>query len=131
MKFFDILCSSASFVFLISQYFQFHFDLHRSDFANSSRTDLVASQVNFYYPKSLQEVFSLIMSLAQINCLIFLVYYGYRTAWYSTGVLFFGSIFLSATLYALVKSKPVPRKLLTILAFIIVPVSNLALWFLL
>lgn len=131
MKFFDILCSSASLVFLISQCFQFHFDLHRSDSANSSRADLAASQFNFYYPKSLQEVFSLIMSLGQINCLIFLVYYGYKTAWYSTGVLFFGSIVLSFALYAPVKSKPIPRKLLTILAFVIVPASNLALWFLL
>lgn len=145
MNFLDILFSGASIVFLVSQYFQSHVDLHRCDFIKSSKLNyssfeqkiFAASHVNFlsdktvYYPRSLQEAFSLIVKLGQINCLIFLVYYGYKTAWYSTGILFFGSIFLSIALYALVKSKPAPRKFITILAFVVVPASNLAIWFLL
>lgn len=138
------MINSIVITYFVAMYFQIHVHSHRQRVLKSMGSDrsylenrlFGTNQVSILpgpdlvYENGLQKLFSFIINIGILNCIIFAIYYGYKTIWYNSIILFFGTMILSSCMFVVVQRWPLTRHLPTLIAFLTIPVANYLIWIL-
>ena len=77
-----------------------------------------------------QKLLKVLEMVGGFNCVLFAIYYSYRTSWYYGIVLFAASVTASGIVFGFTQRSPLIRHLITASAFLAIPVTGILIWFL-
>ena len=78
----------------------------------------------------IQKLLKVLEMIGGFNCVLFAIYYGYRTTWYYGIALFAVSVTASSIVFGFTQRSPLVRHLITASAFLAIPVTGFLIWFL-
>lgn len=103
---------------------------HASAHASTALLDLSAFERFFYLKSSVySNIVYLLLILANLNFVIFLFYFGYKTVWYYPIILIILSFANSAFFVPVVQRLRTIKIIVTLLQFLLLPILAILLWY--